>query len=92
MQIDRKYIVDENNRKVAVQLDMEIFEKIEEILENYGLVQFMLSDGYEETLDIHQARNYYKSLETVSYTHLDVYKRQTQFYLNSSKKQKEIII
>ncbi|CDH43554.1 MAG: hypothetical protein IPL59_21910 [Candidatus Competibacteraceae bacterium] len=63
MQIDRKYIVDENNRKVAVQLDMEIFEKIEEILENYGLVQFMLSDGYEETLDIHQARNYYKSLE-----------------------------
>ena len=63
MQIDRKYIVDENNRKVAVQLDMETFEKIEEVLENYGLAQFMLSEDSEEALDLDQARSYYKSLE-----------------------------
>ena len=63
MKIDPKYIVDESNRKIAVQLDMKTFEKIEEILENYGLVQFMLSEDSEETLDLDQARSYYKSLE-----------------------------
>ncbi len=62
MQIDRKYIVDESNRKIAVQLDMETFEKIEEVLENYGLVQFMLSEESEEVLDFDQAKLYYKNL------------------------------
>ena len=63
MKIDPKFIVDESNRKIAVQLDMKTFEKIEEILENYGLVQFMSSEDSEETLDLDQARSYYKSLE-----------------------------
>jgi hypothetical protein len=63
MKIDPKYIVDESNRKIAVQLDMKTFKKIEEILENYGLVQFMSSEDSEEMLDLDQARSYYKSLE-----------------------------
>ena len=63
MKIDPKYIVDESNRKIAVQLDMKTFEKIEEILENYGLVQLMSSEDSKETLDLDQARSYYKSLE-----------------------------
>ena len=37
--IERRYIVDENNRKIAVQLDIETFEKIETILENQALYQ-----------------------------------------------------
>ena len=36
-----KYIVDENNKKVAVQMDIETFKKIEEALENYGLSELM---------------------------------------------------
>lgn len=35
MEIKRKYIIDERNRAVAVQLDIKTFEKIEETLENY---------------------------------------------------------
>jgi hypothetical protein len=63
MKIDPKYIVDESNRKIAVQLDIKTFEKIEEILENYGLVQLMSSEDSKETLDLDQARSYYNSLE-----------------------------
>lgn len=39
MQIKRQYIVDESNCKAAVQLDIETFVKIEETLENYGLIR-----------------------------------------------------
>jgi hypothetical protein len=63
MKIDPKYIVAESNRKIAVQIDIKTFEKIEEILENYGLMQFMSSEDSEEALDLDQARSYYKSLE-----------------------------
>jgi len=33
--IKKKYIVDEGNHKIAVQLDINTYNKIEEILENY---------------------------------------------------------
>jgi hypothetical protein len=59
MQIKRQYIVDESDRKVAVQLDIDTFSKIEAVLEDCGLVQFMTEDDSEdEMLDIEQARSY----------------------------------
>jgi predicted esterase YcpF (UPF0227 family) len=54
--------VDEHNRRIAVQIDIEAFEKIEEILENYALVQLM-KENEDETLDTKQAKAYYKTLE-----------------------------
>jgi hypothetical protein len=63
MEIKRKYVVDDENRKVAVQLDIETFEKIEEILENHGLVQLMLDEEEDEVLEIQQAKDFYKTLE-----------------------------
>ncbi len=39
--IPLKYIVDENDKKVAVQMDIETFKKIEEALENYGLSELI---------------------------------------------------
>jgi len=61
--IKKNYIVDENNRKVAVQIELKTFEKIEEILENYALVQLMKENESDETLDVEQAKAYYKELE-----------------------------
>jgi hypothetical protein len=62
MQIKRQYIVDESNRRVAVQLDIETFAKIEEVMEDYGLMRFMEEDSSDdETLDLEQARSYYQS-------------------------------
>lgn len=61
--IDRRYIVDENNRKVAVQIPIETFEKLEEILEEYALVELMKENEGEEMLGINEAKAYYDQLE-----------------------------
>lgn len=58
MELKRQYIVDEDNQKVAVQLDIATFEKIEDALENYALVQFINADE-SELLDIKEAKKYY---------------------------------
>ena len=63
IEIPKTYIVDENNKKVAVQLDIQTFEKIEEILENYALVQLMKENEAEEKLSIAEAKAYYRTLD-----------------------------
>lgn len=63
MEIKRKYIIDERNRAVAVQLDIKTFKRIEETLENYGLMQLMQDDDKDdEVLERGQARAYYGAL------------------------------
>jgi acetyl-CoA carboxylase beta subunit len=61
--IDKQYIVDEHNRRIAVQIPIETFEKLEEILENYALVQLMEENKGEETLSSRDAKSYYDQLE-----------------------------
>jgi hypothetical protein len=36
-EIERRYVVDEENRRVAVQIDLDTFEEIEHLLEDRGL-------------------------------------------------------
>jgi hypothetical protein len=62
MELNRQYIVDEANRKVAVQLDIATFEKIEHVLENYALVQLMNADD-SEVMTIEDAKKYYAALD-----------------------------
>lgn len=63
LSIPKKYIVDENNKKIAVQLDIIIFEKIEEVLENYGLVKLIKENKGEEKLSLAEAKTVYETLE-----------------------------
>ncbi len=63
LSIPKKYIVDENNKKIAVQLDIVIFEKIEEVLENYGLVKLIKENKGEEKLSLAEAKIFYETLE-----------------------------
>ena len=62
-EIKRKYIVDENNRKIAVQLDLDTFNKIEEVLENYALVQLISQNEDVEALNLEEAKSYYQKLD-----------------------------
>ncbi len=62
LKIKRKYLVDENNKKLAVEIDIKTFSKIEEILENYGLYKFMKETDEEESLDLEEAKKYYSRL------------------------------
>ena len=61
--INKQYIVDEQNRKIAVQIPIGTFERIEEILENYALVQLMKENESEEILGLNDAKAYYDRLE-----------------------------
>ena len=61
--IPRKYITDARDRKQAVILDLETFQRMESIIEDYGLGKFMDEAESDETLSVHEARKYYKSLK-----------------------------
>ena len=61
--INKQYIVDEQDKKIAVQIPIETFEKIEEILENYALAQLIKENEGEEVLSLSQAKSYYDRLE-----------------------------
>ncbi len=63
MEIRKRYVVDDENRKVAVQLDMGTFEKIEDTLENYGLAQMMLDKEDDEILETEDAKAFYSKLD-----------------------------
>ena len=63
MTIKRQYIIDEQNHKIAVQLDIKTFEQIEEMLENYALVNLMENSEDNETLDFEDAKSFYAKLK-----------------------------
>ena len=61
--IYKQYIVDEHNKKIAVQIPIETFEQIEEVLENYALSQLIENNEGEEILELREAKAYYDRLE-----------------------------
>ncbi|XCN74242.1 MAG: hypothetical protein Q3M24_05695 [Candidatus Electrothrix aestuarii] len=63
MRIARQYIVNEQDRRTAVLLDIETFEKMEEVIENYALYRLMEEKGEDdEVLESDDALEYYKTL------------------------------
>ncbi|OKH32425.1 hypothetical protein NIES2101_40670 [Calothrix sp. HK-06] len=62
LEITKNFVTDENQQPIAVQIPIAEFEKIEEILENYGLVKLMEADD-DERLSKEEALKYYQSLK-----------------------------
>ena len=52
-----------HNKKIAVQIPIETFEQIEEVLENYALFQLIKENEGEEILGQREAKAYYDRLE-----------------------------
>ena len=65
-EIKKEYVVTDDNRKRAVLIDIETFEKIEEILESFGLGRYMEEVETEEALSSDIARKYYNTLKKES--------------------------
>lgn len=63
--IKKKYIIDEVKNKVAVQIDIADFEKIERILEDYPLVQLMKENDPAENLSLNEGRTFYGKLDSL---------------------------
>jgi hypothetical protein len=63
LEVNKNYVLDTNQKPIAVQIPIAEFEKIEEILEDYGLNQLMEEVADEETLNKEEALAYLQSLK-----------------------------
>ena len=59
--IKKEYIVTANNKKKAVLIDVETFNKMEELIEDYGLGKFMDEVKNEKNLTLKDARKHYQA-------------------------------
>jgi hypothetical protein len=65
LEIHKKIVLDENQHPCAVQIPIDEFKRIEEIIENYGLAKLMDEVKDEERLSVAEAKTYYRSLKNV---------------------------
>lgn len=65
LEINKNYVLNGDSRPIAVQIPIAEFEKIEEILEDYGLAQLMDEVEDEETLNKEEALKYLATLKNV---------------------------
>ena len=63
LKIHKNIVLDENQKPIAVQIPIEDFERLEEVIENYGLAKLMDEVKDDERLSIEEAKSYYQSLK-----------------------------
>jgi len=63
LDIRKEYVITDDNKRRAVLIDIKTFERIEEILESYGLGKYMDEAENEEVLSLSAAKRYYEILE-----------------------------
>jgi hypothetical protein len=63
LQLHKSYVVDENQHPIAVQIPVEEFKQIEEILEDVALAQLMDDTEDNEPLTKAEALQYYQSIK-----------------------------
>jgi hypothetical protein len=63
LELNEKYIVNRQQKKVAVQLDIKTFKRIEEVLEDYALGQYMDEVRDDEKLTLEEAKAYYRKVK-----------------------------
>ncbi|MCT7969266.1 hypothetical protein NG799_23395 [Laspinema sp. D1] len=69
LEIHKSYVIDENQKAIAVQIPIAEFEKIEEILEDYGFAKLMEEVQDEKPLSTEEALKYYESLKANNVEH-----------------------
>ncbi|MGB5593950.1 MAG: hypothetical protein WBM32_20165 [Crocosphaera sp.] len=63
LEINKNYVLDKNQKPIAVQISIAEFEKIEEILEDYGLVKLIEEVENDENLSKEEALKYLELLK-----------------------------
>lgn len=63
LEIHKKIVLDENQKPFAVQIPIDEFERLEEVVENYGLAKLMNEVKDDERLSVKDAKKYYQSLK-----------------------------
>jgi len=62
MNISKKYILDENKNLIAIQIPIDEFLRIEEVIENYGLSKMVDDVKTDDALCVKDAKDFYNSL------------------------------
>ena len=63
LEINKNYVLDKDKKPIAVQIPIAEFEKIEEILEDYGLGKLIEEVENDQILDKEKALQYLESLK-----------------------------
>ena len=63
LKLHKTFVLDENQRPIAVQIPIEEFERLEEAIENYGLAKMIDEVSDDEQLSVNEAKNLYRSLK-----------------------------
>jgi len=63
LEIHKSIVVDENQKPIAVQIPFEQFERMEEVIENYGLAKLMDEVADDEQLSVQEAKQFYGALK-----------------------------
>lgn len=63
MELHKSIVLDENQRPIAIQIPIEEFRRLEEVIENYGLAKLIDEVADDEQLSVQEAKSYYGSLK-----------------------------
>ena len=63
LEIHKKIVLDENQKPIAVQIPIEQFERMEEVIENYGLAKLIDEVSDDDQLTMHEAKSLYRTLK-----------------------------
>lgn len=56
IKLHKNIVLDENQKPIAVQIPIMEFERLEEVIENYGLSQLIDEVADDEQLSVHEAK------------------------------------
>ena len=63
LNLHKNIVLDENQKPIAVQIPIEEFQRLEEVIENYGLAKLIDEVADDEQLSVHEAKSLYRSLK-----------------------------
>ena len=63
LEIHKSIVLDEDQKPIAVQVPIEEFERMEEVIENYGLAKLMDEVADDEQFSVQEAKDFYRSLK-----------------------------
>lgn len=62
LDIKKTYVTDSKKQPIAVQIDIQTFEKMEQLLEDYALAQYINENNPDDALSVADAKAFYETL------------------------------
>jgi len=63
LELHKNIVIDENQKPIAVLIPIEEFERLEEVIENYGLAKLIDEVAGDEQLSVNEAKKIYRDLK-----------------------------